>query len=217
MVAAAPSDAPKALLLDIGAGYGFASLAAAARGHPVLAFEAAKSAAALSASIAYNGFKNAKLVAAALGDAAAVAEEGHACVDPLPDGPAEAPAAGAPVAAAAAAVAAAILAQVAPAAAPAAAAAAARFEGSGPAAPWQQEARAHGYWLPGAPEGGSSVGGRGGGSGNCSARVPRLDAAAAVEAVLPNGGQLLLREGRPAFGACPCYFAPAGEGCPYLS
>ena len=57
-------------VLDIGAGYGLASLAAASRGHPVVAFEAApKSAAALAASIAYNGFP-VRMQQAALGEAA---------------------------------------------------------------------------------------------------------------------------------------------------
>ena len=45
------------VLVDVGAGEGFFSLAAAARGHRALAFEAApRSAEALRASVAYNGF-----------------------------------------------------------------------------------------------------------------------------------------------------------------
>ncbi|GAB4818501.1 hypothetical protein N2152v2_005547 [Parachlorella kessleri] len=51
--------ASNAVLLDIGAGYGFFSLAAAARGHKVHAFELAPaSLEAFEASIEYNGFKH---------------------------------------------------------------------------------------------------------------------------------------------------------------
>jgi len=64
-------------LLDIGAGYGMMSLAAASRGHPVLAFEAApQSAWALAASIEYNGFPDTILVHRALGD-----RTEHVCLD----------------------------------------------------------------------------------------------------------------------------------------
>ena len=46
------------LLVDVGAGSGLFSLAAAARGHPVLAFELSpKSVASLQASVEYNGFQ----------------------------------------------------------------------------------------------------------------------------------------------------------------
>ncbi|KAL4425799.1 hypothetical protein ABPG75_009815 [Micractinium tetrahymenae] len=69
------SDQPPTLV-DVGAGYGLFTLAAAARGHPVLAFEAApKSAAALAASISYNGFPT-TLVRQPLGDTA-----GTACLE----------------------------------------------------------------------------------------------------------------------------------------
>eukprot|EP00775_Hariotina_reticulata_P008242 gene8242-8432_t len=50
----------KSVLVDVGAGHGFFSLAAAARGHHVVAFETSSgSLAAFKASIAYNGFGNA--------------------------------------------------------------------------------------------------------------------------------------------------------------
>lgn len=50
---------PDAVLVDVGAGYGFFSLAAAARGHRVHAFELAPASLdALEASIDYNGFKH---------------------------------------------------------------------------------------------------------------------------------------------------------------
>ncbi|KAF8068401.1 HOC1 [Scenedesmus sp. PABB004] len=55
--AAAPRAAPPGILVDVGAGQGFFSLAAAARGHRVIAFEASpRSLAAFRASVAYNGF-----------------------------------------------------------------------------------------------------------------------------------------------------------------
>jgi hypothetical protein len=56
--AAAPPQQPhRGVLVDVGAGHGFFSLAAAARGHRVIAFETAPgSLAAFKASIAYNGF-----------------------------------------------------------------------------------------------------------------------------------------------------------------
>ncbi len=48
---------PKQVLLDVGAGSGYFSLAAAARGHRAIAFELANaSLASFEASIAYNGF-----------------------------------------------------------------------------------------------------------------------------------------------------------------
>jgi len=51
------SSAPQ-VLVDIGAGIGMFSLAAAARGHSVIAFEMAeKSLQSFHASIAYNGFE----------------------------------------------------------------------------------------------------------------------------------------------------------------
>ncbi len=54
--AAGPSQ-PAPVVVDVGAGYGMFSLAAAARGLRVVAFEASpKSAVALQASIAFNGF-----------------------------------------------------------------------------------------------------------------------------------------------------------------
>ena len=47
------------VLLDIGAGQGLFSLAAAARGHRAIAFElSAKSIASMEASIAFNGFQD---------------------------------------------------------------------------------------------------------------------------------------------------------------
>uniref|UniRef100_A0A383WPH4 Methyltransferase FkbM domain-containing protein n=1 Tax=Tetradesmus obliquus TaxID=3088 RepID=A0A383WPH4_TETOB len=55
--AAAHQQPHRGVLVDIGAGHGFFSLAAAARGHRVIAFETAPgSLAAFKASIAYNGF-----------------------------------------------------------------------------------------------------------------------------------------------------------------
>jgi FkbM family methyltransferase len=55
---APPTQQPHSgILVDVGAGHGFFSLAAAARGHRVIAFETAPgSLAAFKASIAYNGF-----------------------------------------------------------------------------------------------------------------------------------------------------------------
>ena len=48
------------VLVDVGAGYGYFSLAAAARGHQAIAFEMSNlSVASFEASIAYNGFKKA--------------------------------------------------------------------------------------------------------------------------------------------------------------
>ncbi len=47
------------VLLDIGAGQGLFSLAAAARGHSAIAFElSANSLASMEASIAFNGFQD---------------------------------------------------------------------------------------------------------------------------------------------------------------
>ena len=47
------------VLLDIGAGQGLFSLAAAARGHRAVAFElSAKSVASMEASIAFNGYQD---------------------------------------------------------------------------------------------------------------------------------------------------------------
>lgn len=55
--AASPGTLRGGVLVDVGAGQGFFSLAAAARGHRVIAFEASPtSLAALKAGIAYNGF-----------------------------------------------------------------------------------------------------------------------------------------------------------------
>lgn len=57
--AAMPGPLHGGVLVDVGAGQGFFSLAAAARGHRVIAFEASPtSLAALKASIAYNGFQD---------------------------------------------------------------------------------------------------------------------------------------------------------------
>jgi len=58
LVGALGSKARRASLVDVGAGHGFFSLAAAARGHLVRAFEASpNSLAAFTASVAYNGFE----------------------------------------------------------------------------------------------------------------------------------------------------------------
>jgi FkbM family methyltransferase len=56
-LAAAPNPTRGGVLVDVGAGQGFFSLAAAARGHRVIAFEASPpSLAAFKASVSYNGF-----------------------------------------------------------------------------------------------------------------------------------------------------------------
>lgn len=58
--AAKQLEQQKSVLVDVGAGHGFFSLAAAARGHHVVAFESSTgSLAAFKASIAYNGFDSA--------------------------------------------------------------------------------------------------------------------------------------------------------------
>lgn len=57
--AASPGPMRGGVLVDVGAGQGFFSLAAAARGHRVIAFEASPgSLAAFKASISYNGFED---------------------------------------------------------------------------------------------------------------------------------------------------------------
>jgi FkbM family methyltransferase len=57
LVGALGGEQRRSVLVDVGAGHGFFSLAAAARGHRVVAFElSAGSREALEASISYNGF-----------------------------------------------------------------------------------------------------------------------------------------------------------------
>lgn len=59
VTAATPGPLRVGVLVDVGAGQGFFSLAAAARGHRVIAFEVSPtSLAALEASITYNGFQD---------------------------------------------------------------------------------------------------------------------------------------------------------------